>query len=127
MTKKVISTDKAPAAVGPYSQAIKTGNLLFVSGQIPINPATNTITGDIQSQTRQVLDNLRAVLAAGGGSLSDIVKTTVFLKSLNDFSTMNEVYRQYFIDSPPARSTVEVAGIPKGALVEIEAIAIVKT
>jgi len=127
LTKKVISTDKAPAAVGPYSQAIKTGNLLFVSGQIPINPATNTITGDIQSQTRQVLDNLRAVLAAGGGSLSDIVKTTVFLKSLNDFSTMNEVYRQYFIDSPPARSTVEVAGIPKGALVEIEAIAIVKT
>ena len=127
MDKKVIGTDKAPAAVGPYSQAIKTDNFLFISGQIPINPATNMISGDIQAQTRQVLDNLRAVLAAAGGSLSDIVKTTVFLKSLNDFASMNEVYRQYFIDCPPARSTVEVSGIPKGALVEIEAIAVVKT
>jgi len=124
MVKKIVSTDQAPAAVGPYSQAIQSDNLVFISGQIPLNPATNSINGDIQSQTKQVLENISGILSSCGLSLDNVVKTTVFLKDLNDFSSINEVYGQYFKDNLPARSTIEVSGIPKGALVEIEAIAV---
>jgi len=124
MVKKIISTAKAPKAVGPYSQAVKADNLLFVSGQLPLHPATGDLTSDIKGQTKQVLENLKAILSAAGASLSDVVKTTVFLKDLGDFNAMNEVFQEYFTDSPPERATVQVAAIPKGALVEIEAIAL---
>jgi len=125
MSRKVIITEKAPKAIGPYSQAIKSGNILFISGQIPINPTTSEITGDIKVQTRQVLENIKSILLAAGVSPFNIVKTTVFLKNLEDFNAMNEVYREYFPNDAPARSTVEVARIPRGALIEIEAIAII--
>jgi len=124
MTRKIIATDRAPTAIGPYSQAIQTENWLFISGQIPLDPATNSINGDVQEQTRQVLENIKAILTASGMALSDVVKTTIFIKRLGDFAAVNEVYREYFHDSLPARSTIEVSGIPKGALVEIEAIAL---
>jgi 2-iminobutanoate/2-iminopropanoate deaminase len=124
MSRKVISTDRAPAAIGPYSQAVKSGNLIFVSGQVPVNPQTGEITGGTKEQTRQVLENLDAVLLAAGASLAQVMKTTVFLKNLDDFTVMNEVYKEYFPQEPPARSTVEVSRIPRGSLVEIEAIAV---
>jgi 2-iminobutanoate/2-iminopropanoate deaminase len=128
MPKHAISTDQAPAAIGPYSQAIRIGDTLYTSGQIPIDPATgNLIEGPIAAQTARVLTNLGAVLAAAGLSFADVVKTTVFLKNMGDFAAMNEVYATSFAAEglvPPARSTVEVAGLPKGALVEIECIAI---
>jgi 2-iminobutanoate/2-iminopropanoate deaminase len=125
MPKKVISTNLAPRAIGPYSQAVKSGNLLFVSGQIPLNPVTGEITGDIREQTRQALENLESILGAAGASLTDVMKTTVFLKNLDDFSSMNAVYQEYFLKDSPARSTIEVSRIPRGALVEIEAIAVI--
>jgi 2-iminobutanoate/2-iminopropanoate deaminase len=125
MPKISISTEKAPKAIGPYSQAIKSGNMLFISGQVAVNPATGELTGDIKVQTRQVLDNLKSIVTAAGASLTDVVKTTVFLKNLDDFGTMNEIYKEYFPDDPPARSTLEVARIPRGSLIEIEAIAII--
>jgi 2-iminobutanoate/2-iminopropanoate deaminase len=125
MSKSIIKTPNAPEAIGPYSQAVKSGSFLFVSGQIPINPKTGNITGDIKEQTRQSLENLKAVLLAAGSSLPDVLKTTVFLKNLDDFSGMNDVYREYFPKDAPARSTVEVSRIPRGALVEIEALAAV--
>jgi 2-iminobutanoate/2-iminopropanoate deaminase len=125
MSKEVIFTEKAPKAIGPYSQAIKSGNLLFISGQVPVNPTTGELTGDIKVQTRQVLENLKSILLAAGASTIDIVKTTVFLKNLDDFNTMNEVYREYFPNNAPARSTIEVIRIPRGALIEIEAIAVI--
>ena len=125
--KKIISTDTAPRAVGPYSQAVAAGNLLFVSGQLPLHPQSGEIVGnDITAQTRQSIENIRAVLSAAGVSLADVVKTTVFLQNMGDFARMNEVYQQYFGDSSPARSTVEVAKLPKNALVEIESIAVIK-
>lgn len=125
--KKIISTDTAPKAVGPYSQAIEAGGFLFVSGQLPLHPQSGEIVGnDIATQTRQSIENIRAVLAVAGVSLADVVKTTVFLQNMGDFSRMNEVYQQYFGDSAPARSTVEVAKLPKNALVEIESIAVIK-
>jgi 2-iminobutanoate/2-iminopropanoate deaminase len=124
MSRKVISTDRAPAAIGPYSQAVKSGNLIFVSGQVPVNPQTGEITGGTKEQTRQALENLKAVLLAAGASLAQVMKTTVFLKNLDDFTVMNEVYKEYFPQEPPARSTVEVSRIPRGSLVEIEAIAV---
>jgi len=123
MSREIIKTTGAPGAIGPYSQAIKYGSLVFISGQVPINPATGEIKGDIRVQTRQSLDNIKAILEAAGSSLSKVVKTTVFLKNLDDFSAMNEVYAEYFRQDAPARSTVEVSRIPRGALVEIEAIA----
>lgn len=123
----IIKTDKAPKAIGPYSQAIKSGNILFISGQVPINPATGEITGDIKAQTRQVLENLKSILLAAGASPADVVKTTVFLKNLDDFNSMNEIYREYFSEDAPARSTIEVSRIPRGALIEIEAIAGIDT
>ncbi|MGI9953254.1 RidA family protein [Moorellaceae bacterium AZ2] len=124
--KTVITTDQAPAAIGPYSQAVKVGNLIFTSGQIPLDPATGQIvTGGVAEQTVRVIENLRAVLAAAGASLEDVVKTTVYLKNMNDFATVNEVYSRYFGQEPPARSAVEVARLPKDVLVEIEAVAVV--
>jgi len=126
MTKRIIRTERAPAPIGPYNQAVVAeGNLLFTAGQVAIDPRTGQfVQGDIRAQTRQVLANLTAVLSSAGGSLSDVVKTTVFLKSMDDFSAMNEVYAEYFKDSAPARSTLEVARLPRDAKVEIEVIAV---
>jgi 2-iminobutanoate/2-iminopropanoate deaminase len=125
MSNQVISSDKAPKAIGPYSQAIRNGELLFLSGQIPADPVSGSISGDIKAQTHQVFKNITAILAAAGASLQNVVKTTVFLKDINDFASMNEIYQSYFVKNPPARSCVQVAAIPKGALIEIEAIAII--
>jgi len=122
--KTVISTAEAPTAVGPYSQAIAAGPLLFCSGQIPLEPSTGVlIQGDISSQTKRVLQNLDAVLRAHGLAMEHVVKTTVFMTDLGNFGEMNTVYAQYFPSDPPARSTIQVAALPKGANVEIEAIA----
>ena len=121
--KKKISADKAPQAIGPYSQAIQLGNLLFVSGQIPIDPQTgNLVTGDIQTQTRQVMQNLRAIVESAGLTLADAVKATCFLKNMGDFSKFNTVYADYFGDVPPARETVEVARLPRDVMVEVSLI-----
>ncbi|HAK74946.1 MAG TPA: reactive intermediate/imine deaminase [Sporomusaceae bacterium] len=123
----VISTSNAPAAIGPYSQAIKMGNLVFTSGQIPLDPATGqVITGTAEVQTHQVLTNLKAVLEAANTSLDKVIKTTVFIKDMNDFAAINAVYGSYFTATPPARSCVEVARLPKDVLVEIEAVAYVE-
>jgi len=122
--RTVIRTPNAPPAIGPYSQAIVNGEFVFCSGQIPLDPTTGeVVAGGIQEQTHQVLKNLRAVLEAAGSGLEHVVKTTVFLKSMNDFAAMNAVYATYFADAPPARSTVEVARLPRDVLVEIECIA----
>ena len=122
--KAIVSTDKAPAAIGPYSQGIKVGNLLFTSGQIPLDPATGTFPEGIQAQARQSLSNVKAILAEAGVSMDQVIKTTVFLKDMNDFAAMNEVYATFFTEGNyPARSAVEVARLPKDVLVEIEAIA----
>lgn len=122
--KKVIQTQNAPAAIGPYSQAIDIGNLVYCSGQIPLDPATGQVfTGDIKSQTELVMKNVEAVLTAAGMKFQNVVKTTIFLTSMTDFQTVNEVYGRYFPEQPPARSTVAVAGLPRGVNVEIEVIA----
>ncbi len=126
MKKKIIQTDQAPQAVGPYSQAVAAGPLVFVSGQIPLNTQGELVDGDIVVQTAQVLDNLKAVLAAAGLSLKHVVKTTVFLADMADFTKMNRVYSEFFLEKPPARSTIQVAALPKGAAVEIEAVALRK-
>ncbi len=124
--KEIISTDKAPGAIGPYSQAVKVGNMVFVSGQIPIDPKTGEfVAGDVPEQTSQVLKNLSAILEAAGTSLNNVVKTTVFLADMNDFSAMNAVYSEFFIENKPARATVEAARLPRDARVEIECIAVV--
>ena len=121
-----IKTEKAPAAIGPYSQGILAGSLLFSSGQIPLDPAGGSlVSGGIQSETKQALENLKAVLEAGGAGLKDVVKTTVYMTDLSEFAQMNEVYGSYFSGEPPARSTVGVASLPRGARVEIEAVAVV--
>ena len=123
--KKVIASEKAPKALGPYSQAISANGLIFCSGQVAINPATNNvIAGDVSAQTERVLKNLTAVLEAAGSSFDKVVKTTVFLKNMGDFAAMNEVYGRFFSAQPPARSTVEVARLPKDVLVEIDVIAL---
>ena len=125
MQREQVKTQHAPAAIGPYSQAIKAGGMVYAAGQIPLDPASGQmISGDIQAQTERVLENLRAVLTAAGSSLEAVVKTTVFLKSMGDFAAMNEVYSRSFTGTPPARSTVAVADLPRGALVEIECIAL---
>ena len=122
--KTAVSSPKAPKAIGPYSAAIRTGQLLFVSGQIPLDPATGQmVDGDIAAQTRRVLDNVAALLDAGGRSFADVVRTTIFLADMNDFSTVNEIYGQYFSEPYPARATVQVARLPKDARVEIDVIA----
>ena len=126
MEKQIISTKNAPAAIGPYSQAVKVGNLLYTSGQLAINSITGEfMNDDIKKATAQSLDNVAAILAEAGTSLDKVVKTLVFLKDMNDFADMNEVYAQYFSTNPPARSCVQAAKLPKDALVEIEVIAIV--
>ena len=122
--KKCIATDKAPRAIGPYSQAVEAGGFIFVSGQIPLVPATGEIVkGDIEAQTTQVLENLREILTAAGSSLEQAVKTTVYLTDITDFSRVNDVYARYFTKEPPARVCVEVSDLPKQALVEIDVIA----
>jgi len=126
MGKQVIHTEHAPAAVGPYSQAIVANGFVFTAGQIPLIPSEGKlIEGGIQVQTRQVLENLHAVLEAAGSNMANVVKTTVFLDSMDDFAKMNEIYAEFFGESLPGRSTVEAAGLPLGALVEIEAVALV--
>jgi 2-iminobutanoate/2-iminopropanoate deaminase len=121
-----IQTDNAPAAIGPYSQAIKAGGFVFLSGQIPTNPQTGEfVAGGIAEQTEQVFKNLKAVLEAAGSSLDQVVKTTVFLADMKEFSEMNEVYAKFFSGPPPARATVAAAGLPRGARVEIEVVALV--
>ena len=125
MNKKIIHTEKAPAAIGPYSQAVCTESLVFVSGQIAIEPSSGEfIAGDIKAQTRQVLKNLSAVLLAAGSSLEKVVKTSVFITNIDEFGAVNEVYSEFFTTNPPARACVEVARLPKGAEVEIEAVAL---
>jgi len=122
--KEAVSSPGAPKAIGPYSQAVRAGQLLFVSGQVPLDPATGQmVEGDIAAQTRRVFDNLAAVLKAGGRSFADVVRTTVFLADMNDFETVNEVYGTYFTEPYPARATVQVARLPKDARVEIDVIA----
>jgi 2-iminobutanoate/2-iminopropanoate deaminase len=124
MTKQAISSSHAPKAIGPYSSALRAGQLLFISGQVPIDPATGAmVTGDIAAQTRRVLENIGALLTAGGLTYTDLVRTTVFLADMNDFAAMNEVYRTYLTEPYPARSTVEAARLPRDARIEIDAIA----
>ncbi len=123
--KKIVSTTEAPAAVGPYSQAVRMGPLLFTAGQIPLDPKTGQLVSeDVGDQTKRVLENLTAVLRAENMNFSNIVKTTVFMTNLGDFQTMNDIYASYFKDAPPARSTVQVSALPKGAQVEIEVVAV---
>ena len=122
--KEIISTSNAPSAIGPYSQAVKAGNLLFISGQVPLDPATGEVVeGDITVQTHRVLDNVKAILTEAGADFSNVVKTTVFLKDMNDFVPMNRVYAEYYPENCPARSAVQVARLPKDVSVEIETIA----
>jgi 2-iminobutanoate/2-iminopropanoate deaminase len=123
--REVIATNDGPKAIGPYSQAIKANGLVFLSGQIALDPATQQlISGDVAAQTERVLQNLAGILTAAGSSLQQVVKTTVFLKNMSDFAAMNDVYGRYFTEAPPARSTVEVARLPKDVLVEIDVIAL---
>ena len=124
MTREIIATSAAPAAIGPYSQAVSTGALVFTAGQIGLNPATGKMAEGVENQARQVMANLAAILAAGGSSLDQVVKTTIFLQDMADFAAVNAIYGAAFSVTPPARSTVQVAGLPLGALVEIEAIAL---
>jgi 2-iminobutanoate/2-iminopropanoate deaminase len=125
MTRESVQTENAPKAIGPYQQAIKANGFIYTAGQIPIDPKTaNLVEGDITAQTRQVLENLNAVLAAGGSSFDRVVKATVFLKNMADFAAMNDVYAQYLGSAKPARSTVAVAELPRGALVEIDLVAL---
>ena len=125
MIRETVRTDKAPKAIGPYEQAIKVGDFIYTAGQIPLDPKTgNLVEGGIATQTRQVLENLKAVLEAGGSSLDRVVKATVFLKNIGDFASMNEVYAEYLGQVKPARSTVAVAELPRGALVEIDFVAL---
>jgi len=126
--KQIITTSLAPAAIGPYSQGIRAGNLLFVSGQIAIDPVTGALIDekDIQSQTRRVLQNVQAILSSGGTTIENVVRTTVFLKDMNEFAEMNRVYGEFFRDAAPARATVEVARLPRDVSVEIDCIALVE-
>jgi len=125
--KQIVSTDSAPGAIGPYSQAVRAGDFLFCSGQIALDPSSGSLVGegDVATQTRRVMDNLAAVLAAGGASFASVVKTTIFLADMNDFSVVNGVYGERFPSDPPARATVEVSRLPKDVLVEIDAVALV--
>ncbi len=129
MSKKVVSTKSAPAAIGPYNQGIIAPNgMIFTAGQIAFDPSTGQLVeGDVKVQTRRVLENVKAILEAGGSSLANVVKTTVFIKDMNEFTQMNEVYAEFFKENPPARSTVEVARLPRDVRVEIEAIAFVES
>jgi len=126
MSKKIISTEKAPAAIGPYNQGIVAGGLLYTSGQLPINPVTGLVPSSIEEQTVQVLDNLKAIIEAAGSSMEKILKCTVYILDFNDFAVMNNIYSTYFPTNPPARATVGISKLAKNALVEIDAIAIVE-
>jgi 2-iminobutanoate/2-iminopropanoate deaminase len=121
--KTAVSSSDAPKAVGPYSQAVRAGSLLFIAGQIPLDPSGQMVEGDVDVQTRRVLDNIGALLTAGGRSFADVVRTTIFLADMNDFAAVNEIYGQYFTQPYPARATVQVARLPKDARVEIDVIA----
>ena len=123
MKKEIISTSNAPSAIGPYSQGIKIGDMIFTSGQIPVNPSTGEVVTEIKAATKQSLEKVKAILEAAGSSLEKVVKVVVFIKDMNDFAQVNEVYGEYFIENPPARSCVEVARLPKDCVIEIEAIA----
>ncbi len=123
MQKEIISTNNAPSAIGPYSQGVKIGDMVFTSGQIPVNPATGELVTEIKAATRQSLENVKGVLEAAGSSLDKAIKVVVFIKDMNDFGQVNEVYGEYFKENPPARSCVEVARLPKDCVIEIEAIA----
>ena len=126
MIKKVIHTEKAPKAIGPYSQAIRTDSMIYTAGQVGLIPETGElVAATVEEQTRQAITNLQNVIDAAGSTLAHVVKTTVYLKDMNDFSKMNAVYAEFFGENPPARSTVAVAGLPKGAIVEIEAVALI--
>jgi 2-iminobutanoate/2-iminopropanoate deaminase len=125
MSRQIIATEKAPAAVGPYSQAVQRNGVLYTAGQIGLNPSTGKLVeGGIEAQTHQALTNLQAILQAAGGSLADVLKTTVYLQDIGDFQTMNQVYATFFASEPPARSAVQVAALPLGARIEIEAVAV---
>jgi len=125
MDKRIVRTEEAPEAIGPYSQAVVANGMVYAAGQVPLDPKTGQIVpGDIRAQTKRVMENLKAVLGAAGSSMDKVVKTTVFLRDLNDFGTMNEIYGEYFRESPPARSTVQVAKLPREAAVEIDVIAL---
>ncbi len=127
MKKQIITTDKAPKAIGPYSAAVRVGNFVYTAGQIGIDPATGeVVSGGIEAETRQALTNLKHILEAAGASLDSVVKTTVFLRDINDFARMNAVYAEFFTANPPARSAVQAAALPKGVAVEIEAVAFVE-
>lgn len=123
MKREVINTKNAPGAIGPYSQGVIVGDFVYTSGQIPINPATGVMETDIKVATKQSMENVKAILEAAGTSLENVVKTSIFLKDLNDFAIVNEIYGTYFTENPPARSCVQVAKLPKDAVIEIEAIA----
>lgn len=126
MAREIVTTIDAPAAIGPYSQAVKANGFVFVSGQIPIDPATGErVPGGIQAETRQVLDNLRAILEASGSDLTKVVKATLFIADMNQFGTINAIYAEYFDTAPPARACVEVARLPKDVQIEIEAVALI--
>ena len=125
MDKVVITTKNAPAAIGPYSQGIQAGNLVFTSGQLTMNPATGEMITDIKAAARQSLENVKAILEAAGSSMSNAIKITIFLKDMNDFAAVNEVYSEYFTDKMPARSAVQVARLPKDGVIEIEAVALI--
>jgi len=128
MIRTIVTTKNAPSAIGPYSQGVIAGNLVFTAGQIALNPSTGEPVGkDIKEQTKQVLENLKAILEAAGSNLSNVIKTTVYLKDMNEFAAMNEVYAEFFSANPPVRSTVEVARLPKDVRVEIEAVGVVAT
>ena len=124
MTKEVINTNNAPEAIGPYSQGVIVGDFVYTSGQIPLNPVTGELVTDIKLETKQSMENIKAILEEAGTSLNNVVKTSIFLKDLNDFEAVNEVYGTYFIENKPARSCVQVAKLPKDAVIEIEAIAV---
>ena len=124
MTKEVINTNNAPEAIGPYSQVVIVGDFVYTSGQIPLNPATGELVTDIKLATKQSMENIKAILEEAGTSLNNVVKTSIFLKDLNDFEAVNEIYGTYFIENKPARSCVQVAKLPKDAVIEIEAIAV---
>jgi len=125
MQKEIISTAKAPAAIGPYSQGVKIGDLIFTSGQLPVNSETGEMPSDIKEATKQSLENIKAILEEAGSSLDKVIKVVVFIKDMNDFAKVNEVYGTYFTENPPARSCIEVARLPKDAVIEIEAVATV--
>jgi 2-iminobutanoate/2-iminopropanoate deaminase len=126
MSRKVVHSDHAPKAIGPYSQAIRTDAMVYTAGQIGVDPSTGEfVSNDVEGQTRKALENLQNILQAAGSGISNVVKTTVFLQDMNDFAKMNGIYAEFFGENPPARSTVAVAGLPKGALVEIEVVALI--